>query len=241
MLHHLVAKHQLLHRKFYGTEKEHIREFVRFMKFIIGKKIEMSQIFKGNTVIPVTLIEAGPCFVTQIKTKEPHKASVGKEAKKDDYEAVQIGFEKKEKHIKKTEKGKEYKYLKEFLVSSHELSAKIGDKISVSIFEEGDKVKISGISKGKGFQGAVKRWGFSGRNASHGVKHEHRTLGSVGIAGLGRVLKGKKMPGRMGGGRITVKNLKVARVNEEQNILAVKGAVPGHRGTLLLITTRRYK
>ncbi len=180
----------------------------------------MSRIFdqKGN-MVPVTLIEAGPCQVTQVKTKE-----------KDGYEAFQIGFEKKKKE-KKSLKGKPFRFLKEFKGGQY----KAGDRIDVSAFQEGDKVKVSGISKGKGFQGAVKRWGFSGRNASHGVKHEHRTLGSIGMTGPERVIKGKKMPGRMGRDRVTLKNLKVAKVDKENNLLALKGAVPGSKGTLLEI------
>ena len=205
--------------------------FISIMaKFILGKKIEMSQIFsKDGKVIPVTLIEAGPCFVTQIKGKEKHG-----------YEAVQIGFKKKNK-VKKSEKGKGFSYLKEF--RSKELETKnqklkIGDKIDVSIFKENDTVKVSGISKGKGFQGAVKRWGFSGMGASHGVKHEHRTLGSVGSTDAARVFKGKKMPGRMGGERITQRNLKIIKIDLESNLIAVKGAVPGRKGTLLEIINR---
>jgi large subunit ribosomal protein L3 len=192
--------------------------------FILGKKIEMSQIFdeKGN-VIPVTLVEAGPCFIVQIKTKE-----------KDDYEAIQIGFEKlKDKKITKNKKSKPYKYLREFPISNFQFS--IGDKIDVSVFKEGDKIKISSISKGKGFAGAVKRWGFHGRGASHGVKHEERTIGSTGCRFPQRVIKGKKMPGRDGSQRITIKNLKIVKIDPEKNLLAIKGAVPGRRGTLLEI------
>jgi len=194
------------------------------MKFVLGKKIEMSQIFdeKGN-VVPVTLVEAGPCFVTQIKTKE-----------KDGYEAVQIGFEKlKDKKVKKPQKNKPYRYLREF--RGRVSGIKVGEKIDVSIFKEGDIVKVSGISKGKGFAGAVKRWGFAGRPASHGVKHEERTIGSVGSAFPQRVAKGKKMPGRMGGERVTIKNLRIVKVDPENNLLMIKGAVPGRRGTLLEI------
>jgi large subunit ribosomal protein L3 len=205
--------------------------FISIMaKFILGKKIEMSQIFsKDGKVIPITLIEAGPCFVTQVKGK-----------KKDGYEAVQIGFKKKNK-VKKSEKGKGFSYLKEFRIKELETEdqkLKVGDKIDVSIFEENDIVKISGISKGKGFQGAVKRWGFSGMGASHGIKHEHRTLGSVGSTDAARVFKGKKMPGRMGGERITQRNLKIAKIDLESNLIAVKGTVPGRRGTLLEIINR---
>ena len=202
-----------------------------FMKFILGKKIEMSQIFdeKGN-VIPVTLIKAGPCYITQIKTKE-----------KDKYESVQIGFEKlKDKKIKKSQKSKPYRYLKEFRnkeLKSKDQELKVGDKIDVSTFKEGDKVKISGISKGKGFAGAVKKWGFHGKPATHGTKHEERTIGSIGSAFPQRVIKGKKMPGRMGTERITVKNLKVAKIDVENNIIMIKGAIPGRRGTLLEIRT----
>lgn len=184
----------------------------------------MSQIFdeKGK-VVPITLIEAGPCQITQIKTKD-----------KDGYEAVQIGFVKKKKRIKKTEKGKEFKYIREQRAENKE-QYKLGEKTDVSIFQEGDIVKISGISKGKGFQGGVKRWGFRGRGASHGVKHEARTIGSVGCSVPERVIKGKKMPGRMGFERVTVRNLKIVKVDPENNLLAVKGAVPGRKGTLLEI------
>lgn len=192
-------------------------------KFILGKKLEMSQIFKDDKVLPVTLVEAGPCFITQIKTKE-----------KDGYHTLQIGFEKlKERKVKKPQQDKPYRYLREFGDKLEEY--KIGQKIDVSIFKEGDKVKISGVSKGKGFQGAVKRWGFSGKNATHGVKHEHRTLGSVGSSFPERVLKGKKMPGRMGAERVTVANLEIVKVDVENNLLAIKGAIPGQRGTLLEI------
>lgn len=198
------------------------------MKFILGKKIEMSQIFdeKGN-VIPVTLIEAGPCYVTQIKIKE-----------KDGYDSVQIGFEKlKEKKITKSKKKKPYKYVREFRVEGPAFAkATAGkDKIDVSIFKKGDKVKISSVSKGKGFAGVVKRWGFHGQSATHGTKHEERTLGSVGSAFPQRVIKGRKMPGRMGAERVTVKNLKIAKIDPENNLLVVKGAIPGRRGTLLEI------
>ncbi len=183
----------------------------------------MTQIFNDSgNVVPVTLIEAGPCEVTQVKTKE-----------KDGYGALQVGFQKitKLKKIKKSMTGKEFRFLREFQDGEY----KKGDAITVSAFQEGDIVKVSGISKGKGFQGGVKRWGFSGRNATHGVKHEHRTLGSVGATGPQRVIKGKKMPGRMGAERVTVKNLKVVKVDLENNILAVKGAVPGRKGTLVEI------
>ncbi len=195
------------------------------MKFILGLKLGMSQMFdeKGG-VVPVTLIEAGPCKITQIKTKE-----------KDGYRAIQVGFKKieKRKKIKKPLKQKPFRFLKEFQNKIEEF--KVGDNIDVSIFQEGDKVKISGISKGKGFAGAVKRWGFHGRPATHGTKHELRTPGSVGTSFPERVIKGRKMPGRMGTERVTVKKLKVVKVDKENNLLAIKGATPGRRGTLLEI------
>ena len=188
----------------------------------------MDQVFKENgEVVPITWIQAGPCFVTQIKKIE-----------KDGYQSVQIGFIKKKKNIKKTEKGKEFKYLKEIKEKEDKENNKIkvGDIIDVSIFQEGDKVKISGTSKGKGFQGAVKRWGFKGKaTATHGTKHDHRTLGSVGSAFPERVIKGRKMPGRMGNDRKTIKNLEIVKINKENNLLAIKGALPGARGTFLEI------
>lgn len=200
-----------------------IRTNLLIMKFILGLKLKMAQIFdeKGQ-VVPVTLIEAGPCQVTQVKTKE-----------KDNYEAVQVGFLAKKKQVKKTEKGKEFRYLREF--NNGNLNYKIGQKIDVSAFKAGDKVKISGISKGKGFAGVVKRWGFKGGPATHGTKHTHRTIGSIGSMFPQRVIKGKKMPGRMGYQRVTVKNLEIVKIDKENNVLLVKGAVPGRRGTLLEI------
>jgi len=196
------------------------------MEFILGEKIEMSQMFdqKGN-IVPVTLVLAGPCQVTQIKQDET-----------DGYRAVQIGFKKiQEKKIKKSESKKPFKHLREF--KSGEKEFKIGQEIDVSVFKEGDKIMVSGITKGKGFQGAVKRWGFHGQPATRGTKREHRTLGSTGSRYPQRVIKGKKMPGRMGGIRKTVKNLEIAKVDKENNLLAIRGAIPGRKGTLLEIKT----
>jgi len=197
------------------------------MKFILGKKIKMSQIFdKEGNVIPVTIVEAGPCYVTQLKTKE-----------KDGYQAVQIGFEKlKEKKITKSKIKKPFRYLREF--KDEIKNYQLGQEINVSIFKEGDLVSVSGISKGKGFQGGVKRWGFSGRPASHGTKHEERTIGSVGASTPSRVIKGKKMPGRTGGKRVTIKNLEIVKVEPEKNLLYIKGALPGSRGSLLEIVSK---
>ena len=197
-------------------------------KFILGKKLGMTQIFKEDKVIPVTLIESGPNFVTQIKTKDG-----------DGYNAVQIGFDvKKEKNIRKPQKGhlnkmSNVRYLKEFRVENPEV--KIGDEINVSVFLPGDKVNIVAISKGKGFQGVVKRHGFHGGPKSHGQKDRHRAPGSIGASFPEHVFKGMRMAGRMGGDRVTVKNLEVVEVDSENNLIALKGAVPGRRGTLIMI------
>ena len=189
---------------------------------MIGRKLGMTQIFKEDKVIPVTVIGAGPVSVLRKLTME-----------KNGYEAVQVGYEKKSK-VKSQKSKILYKTIREFRGIKN---VEPGDNISVSIFEEGDKVKISGISKGKGFQGGVKRHGFHGRKATHGVKHEERTIGSVGSAWPQRVIKGRRMPGRMGGVKISTKNLKVVQVDAKKNILSVKGAVPGRPGTLLFITS----
>lgn len=179
------------------------------MKFILGKKIKMTQMFdKKGTVYPATLVLAKPNEITQVKTNE-----------KDGYTSAQVslGGKKKEFRINK---------INDF---------KKGGKIDVSIFEEGDKVKVSGISKGKGFQGVVKRHGFHGGPRSHGQKHSEREGGSIGDMGAQRVFKGKKMPGRMGSDRVTVKNLKVLKVDKESSQLLISGAIPGRRGTLIEI------
>jgi large subunit ribosomal protein L3 len=198
------------------------------MKFILGKKVNMTQIFDEGKAVPLTLIEIRPCKILQIKSKD-----------KDGYSAIQIGSEEltKQKRIKKTQKGKEYRYLKEVRLSEEEMkNYKVGDVIDLGIFSQGDRVKISGISKGKGYQGAVKMWGFKGRlSATHGTKHELRTLGSVGMSNLGRVIKGRKMSGRMGTERVSLKNVKIVKIDKDNNLLAVKGALPGRRGTLLEI------
>lgn len=199
----------------------------------------MSQVFDDNgKVIPVTIIDAGPCIVTQVRTEE-----------KDKYSAVQIGYgEKKSKNAGKAVKGhvkkvpsskfqvssnKTVKYLREFRTDKPEVKA--GDVMDVSIFEQGDKVNISGISKGKGFQGVVKRHGFAGGPATHGHRHMLRRAGSVGSRFPQHSRKGVRMAGHAGLERIFVKNLKIAQIDKENNTIAVKGAVPGHRGTLLEI------
>ncbi len=207
------------------------------MKFIIGKKIEMTQVWRGDKVIAVTRLQAGPCPVVQVKNKE-----------KDSYSAVQLGFgEKKEKNTKKPQKGHlnklkvqnpnvktNLKYLREFRSEARDL--KIGDVIDVSTFSPGDNVQVIGTSKGRGFAGSVKRHGFHGHNTSHGTKDQVRTSGSIGATGPQHVFKGTRMPGRMGGGQVTVKNLEVIEIDQANNILLVKGAVPGARNSLVLIS-----
>ena len=206
------------------------RYFVcRVMKVILAEKIKMSQVFdkKGN-VIPVTLVQVKDNIVIRAKTKE-----------KDGYEALQVGYgARKAKNVAKAQKGEwkelgTFKKVKEFRGSAEGKNK--GDKIDVSIFQEGDYVKVSGISKAKGFQGVVKRHGFHGAPASHGTKHALRSPGSIGATWPQRVIKGMRMAGRMGGVRISTKNLQVVKIDPEENILAIKGAVPGKRGTLLEI------
>lgn len=209
------------------------------MKFILAKKLNMSQIFdERGKVIPVTILEAGPVKIIQIKTKE-----------KDGYAAIQIGFGKK-KNISKPLKGHfkkagripgDFRWIKEFRSNKESIESniiegyKVGDAIKVDIFETGDKVKIIGKSRGKGFQGVVKRHGFHGKDATHGVKHAHRQPGSIGATTPQRVIKGKKMAGRTGGENITIKKVKVIKVDSEKNLLYLKGAIPGKRGTLIEI------
>lgn len=185
----------------------------------------MTQMFDPNGKrIPVTLVEAGPCVVTQVKTKEA-----------DGYLAVQMGFDKiAEKRVRKTQAQKPFINIVEFRCDEGTGEVKAGDVVSLADFKEGDKVKIAGISKGKGNQGVVRRFKYKGRHSvTHGTKHELRNLGSVGCQG--GVRKGKGMPGRMGGDRITVKNLVVVKVDAEKNLVALRGALPGNKGTIIEI------
>ncbi len=199
------------------------------MKFILGTKVNMTQIFDDKGVVhPVTALKAGPVVVTAIKT-----------LKSDGYNAVQVGFgERKEKNITKAVKGQmkggNYMYLREFRLDS-EPTFKIGDSIDLSTFSAGDMVTISGTSKGKGFQGVVKRHGFHGGPRSHGQKHSEHEPGSIGGGGRdgGRVAKGKRMAGRMGSDRITSKGLTIVSVKPETGEIFVRGAVPGRRGSLV--------
>lgn len=197
------------------------------MKFILAKKIKMSQVFdeKGN-VVPVTLVMAEPLTIVKLKTKET-----------DGYEAVQVGFGAK--NIKRPQKKTGFRHLKEFRIpEGTKISLNAGDKIDVSIFQEGDKAEVSGITKAKGFQGVVKRHGFHGGPRTHGQKHSEREPGSIGATAPQRVFKGTRMAGRMGGERVTVKNLKIIKVDKDKNELWISGAIPGRRGTLLEIKSK---
>lgn len=198
----------------------------------MAKKIGMTQVFSetGN-LIPVTVLEAGPCVVVQKKTME-----------NDGYEAIQVGFaEVKEKHVTKPLKGhfekadvEAKKYLKEFRLEDI-TGYEVGAEIKADIFEAGEKIDVSGISKGKGYQGAIKRHGQSRGPMGHGSKY-HRGLGSLSSGTTpGRVKKGKRMPGHMGAVKVTVENLEVVRTDAEKNLLLVKGAVPGPKGAILFV------
>ena len=202
-------------------------------KAIIGKKIGMTQIFDATgKVIPVTVIEAGPCPVVQKKTVEI-----------DGYEAVQVGFgEKKEKRSNKPELGhfkksgvSVRKVLKEFRLE--DISAlNLGDEIKCDVFAEGDRVDVTGTSKGKGYAGVIKRWGTHRLKETHGTGPVHRHPGSMGACSTpSRVMKGKKLPGHMGAERVTVLNLDVVKVDAERNLILVRGAVPGPKGGIVTI------
>lgn len=204
------------------------------MKFIIGKKIEMSQRFKQDgTVVPVTLVYAPPVKITQVKSKV-----------KDGYDAVQAGaFTVKEKKLNKAAAGHlkgmpALATLKEFRLEAEDADLLKGQEFTVAQFGVGDKVAITGTSKGKGFQGVVKRHGFHGHPASHGHKDQERMPGSIGAKGKQEVLKGTRMGGHMGAEQVTVKNLEVVEIDGQKNILAIKGALPGARNSVVYIVSR---
>ncbi|MBA3530594.1 MAG: 50S ribosomal protein L3 [Ardenticatenales bacterium] len=203
------------------------------MKGILGKKVGMTQIYGQNgEIIPVTVIEAGPCFITQIKTKE-----------RDGYDAIQVGFEEvKPKRLTKPELGHLQKadapnlrHLREFALDEGE-TFELGQRLDASVFEVGDTVDVVGTSKGKGFAGAIKRHHFQRQRKTHGQSDRERAPGSLGAGTTpGRTFKGKRMAGRMGGERVTVQNLKIVLVDRERNMLAIKGAVPGAKDGLVMI------
>lgn len=203
---------------------------------ILGKKIGMTQIFQEDgSVIPVTVIEAGPCSVLQVKTDDT-----------DGYQAVQLGYgDKKEKRVNKPAMGRFKKakvkptaFVREIRTGSTE-QYKVGQTLTVDMFDQGDFVDVTGVTIGKGFQGGVKRWGWAGGKASHGSMH-HRAPGSVGASSFpSRVFKGHHMPGHMGSEKKTIQNIKIVKVDKENNLLAVKGCVPGHKNSYLVIREAR--
>jgi large subunit ribosomal protein L3 len=204
---------------------------------LLGKKLGMTQIFsKEGDLIPVTLLQAGPCDLLQIKNE-----------KNDGYSALQIGFEEKKKkratqaeigHCSKVKAGVK-RIIREFRTDTLDAEYEPGQTLTVSIFDDIKSIDVTGTSKGKGFAGVMKRWGFSGGPATHGCTTP-RSAGSVGAGtSPGHVVKGKKMAGRMGGKRITVKNLDVIKVDKERDMLIVKGAVPGPNGGYVIIRKSR--
>ena len=201
-------------------------------KGIIGKKIGMTQIFDevGN-VIPVTVIEAGPCVVAQKKTVET-----------DGYDAVQLGFmDAKEKHLTKAEQGHfakagvaAKKHLKEFRLEDC-AALNVGDVVTVDTFAIGDKIDVTGITKGRGYTGAIKRWNLHKLCATHGVGPIHRQSGSMGVIDPARIFKNKKMAGQYGNEQVTILNLKVVKIDAEKNLIAIKGAIPGAKNGIVFL------
>jgi len=196
---------------------------------IIGRKLGMTQIYRDSgEAEAVTAVEAGPCTVIQVKT-----------AAKEGYNAVQLGFGEA-KRLKSPQRGHlkelgQFRYLREFRVDDAE-AVEVGDRVDVSLFKEGDLVDVTGVSKGKGFAGVVKRHHFAGGPKTHGQSDRHRHAGSIGATtSPGRVFKGMRMAGRMGGERVTVRHLEVFKADPERNLLLVKGALPGSKNGLLLI------
>ena len=204
-------------------------------KGIIGRKIGMTQLFTENgNVVPVTVVEAGPCTVVQKKTAET-----------DGYSAVQLGFEDiREKLVVKPVKGHydkaqiAYKrVLKEFKLDNSD-AMNVGDVLKADVFAAGDVVDVTGISKGKGYQGTIKRLGFHRQRMTHGTSGYHRHQGSMGANSTpSKVMKGKGMPGHMGSEQVTIQNLSVVKVDAENNLIAIKGAIPGPNGGLVVVKT----
>jgi len=202
------------------------------MVAILGRKVGMTQVFdeQGNWV-PVTVVEAQPNVVVGVRTLD-----------RDGYRAVQLGFEEvPERRVNRPMRGvfrragvSPRRVIREVRLREGE-EYHVGQEISVAVFREGDRVAVTGTSKGKGFAGAMKRHGFGGQPDSHGVSLMHRAVGSLGTSGVGRVWKGKRMPGRMGGERVTIRGLRVVRVDPERHLLLIRGAVPGPRGGLLMV------
>jgi len=202
------------------------------MTAILGRKLGMTQVFDdAGNLVPVTVIQAGPCVVTEIRTP-----------RRDGFTAVQMGFEAiAERKVRKPAKGvfaraktAPRRVLREFTPAPGESFA-VGQEITVAAFAGGDLIDVTGTSKGRGFSGAIKRHNFRGQRATHGVSLMHRAVGSIGSSDMGRVWPGKRMPGRYGAERVTVKGLRVVRVDAAQHLLLVRGAVPGPRGSLIMV------
>ncbi|HQE91743.1 MAG TPA: 50S ribosomal protein L3 [Anaerolineae bacterium] len=207
------------------------------MKGILGKKVGMTQVIQEDgLVVPVTVVEAGPCYVTQVRTLE-----------RDGYRAVQLGFEPtKPKHLSQGQQGHlkraavpPLRHLRELRIREDE-QYELGQQVLVDIFQPGECVDVEARSKGRGFQGVVRRWGFAGGPRTHGQSDRERAPGAIGAcAAPGKIWKGKKMPGRMGGKKVTVSNVEVVVVDRERNLLALRGSVPGPKGGVVLIKVAR--
>lgn len=206
---------------------------LNFMKYILAHKQEMTQFYtKDGKSLAATILSAGPITVTAIKNAE-----------KDGYVAAQVGFGKQlPKRINKAQLGAlkdlgSFRVLREFRPEDGKLDLAVGDIVTVGAFAEGDDVVVVGTSKGKGFQGGVKRHGFHGGPRSHGQAHSEREVGSIGAGGMQRVMKGMRMPGRMGSDRVSVKGLKVLAVDTVNNLLVISGAIPGRRGSVIEVVS----
>ena len=202
------------------------------MPAILGKKVGMTQVFDAaGNVVPVTVVEAGPCVVVGLRTPE-----------REGYAAVQLGFGAlAETCARKPYRGvfarrglKPMRVIREVRIAQGDVY-EVGQSLGAGVFQGGDRVDVVGVSKGKGFAGAMKRHNFGGQRKSHGVSLMHRAIGSIGSSNIARVFKGKRMPGRLGGARTTVRGLRVVSVDAEQNVLLIHGALPGPRGAVLLI------
>ena len=202
------------------------------MPALLAKKLGMTQVFDAaGNVVPVTVIEAGPCVVVGVRTRE-----------REGYAAVQLGFGAvRESRMRKADRGvfakrglKPHRVVREVPMAKGE-QFEVGQALRADVFAQGDRVDVVGISKGKGFAGTMKRHNFGGQRDSHGVSLMHRAVGSIGSSNIARVFRGKRMPGRLGGERATIRNLRVVSVDPEKNVLLIRGAVPGPLGSMVLV------
>jgi large subunit ribosomal protein L3 len=202
------------------------------MAALLGKKLGMTQVFdEAGNVVPVTVVAAGPCVVVGVRTPA-----------KEGYSAAQLGFEETaEAKLTKPQRGmftrrgvKPFRVIREVSLGQEE-QVEVGQSITAEVFAKGDRVDVVGVSKGKGFAGTIKRHNFGGQRDSHGVSLMHRAVGSIGSSNIARVMRGKRMPGRLGGARATVRGLRVVSVDRERNLLLIRGALPGPRGSLVVV------